>query len=128
MQSIYTSSNTDNGITDAEGNLIPPEDKSFYVGQTCNANAGTAHNLIHWKPALRDWVDDRLEQDGWLAPERIVERENMKPKKRHKQADEIVELWDQCDFLKGLFHDFKQNIETARNMDPTKVARGSRRW
>lgn len=116
------------GILDAEGNIIPSEDKAFFVGQTCNSNAGTAHNLIHWKLALRDWVDDRLEQDGWLTPEKIVGREKMKLKKRHKLADEIVELWDQCDFLKGLFLDFKQNIETARNMDPTKVARGTRRY
>lgn len=52
----------------------------------------------------------------------------MKSKKRYKLADEVVELWDQCDFLRGLFLDFKQNIETARNMDPTKVARGARRY
>lgn len=126
--SLLTPQPLTRGNVDAEGNRIPPEDRQFYVGHTCNSNAGTAHNLIHWRPALRDWVDDRLAQDGWMAADKIVAREQMKAKKRHKVADEIVELWDQCDILKGLFLDFKNNIDTARNTDPTKVAREARRW
>lgn len=66
--------------------------------------------------------------EHWLDPAKIVQREKMKPKKRHKLADQIVEEWDGNNVIKGLFMDFKQNIETARNADPTKVARGARRY
>ncbi|KAF3769637.1 hypothetical protein M406DRAFT_335479 [Cryphonectria parasitica EP155] len=108
---------------DADGNPIPPEEEEFLVGTTCNANAETAHGLIHWKSALRDWVEMRLDTEGWLEEERILERDRMKAKKRQKLADELVDGWDENDIIKNLFMDFKTTIETARTKDTTKVAR-----
>lgn len=114
--------------TDYDGSPIPPEDKEFLVGQTCNANAETAHSLTHWRPSLRDWVDARLEAEGWMAAARIVEREKMKPRRRERLADEIVEQWRDGDIVKNLFMDFKRTIESAREKDPTKVRRGGGRY
>ncbi|KAK7742086.1 hypothetical protein SLS53_004672 [Cytospora paraplurivora] len=113
---------------DADGNSLPPEDKQFFVGTVCNSNAETAHNLLHWKPALRDWVDQFLENGGWLTPEKLAEREKMKAKKRRKLADEIVEDCDQRDIIKRLYADFKHNIELAQTKDTTKSSRGGRRY
>ncbi|ROW12842.1 hypothetical protein VMCG_00554 [Cytospora schulzeri] len=113
---------------DADGNRLPPEDKEFFVGANCNSNAETAHCLLHWKPALRDWVNDYLERGGWLAPEKLAEREKMKAKKRRRLADEIVEDCDQRDIIKRLFADFKHNIEMAQTKDTSRTARGGRRY
>lgn len=113
---------------DADGNRLPPEDKQFFVGANCNSNAETAHCLLHWKPALRDWVNDFLERGGWLAPERLAERERMKARKRRKLADEIVEDCDQHGIIKRLFADFKHNIEMAQTKDTSSSARGGRRY
>lgn len=110
-------------FSDADGNLIPAEDKDFFVGATCNANAETAHSLIHWKPALRDWIEDRLGVEGWLAEDKVLAREKMKAKKRQKLADGIVEDWDAREVVKNLFGDFKRTLEMAREKDPAKVAR-----
>lgn len=112
--------------TDANGNIIPSEDTKFSVGQTCNSNAETAHSLMHWKVGLRDWVEAHLEGQGYFAADHVLEREHMKAKARHKVADQIVANWDESGVIQGLFGDFQANIESARNKDPTKVAR--RRW
>lgn len=113
---------------DADGNRLPAEDKQFFVGANCNSNAETAHCLLHWKPALRDWVNDFLERGGWLAPEKLAERERMKARRRRKLADEIVEDCDQRDIIKRLFADFKHNIEMAQTKDTSRTARGGRRY
>lgn len=114
-------------MTDYDGTVIPPENREFYLGQTCNSNAETAHGLTHWKASLRDWVDARLEGEGLMAPERVVERERMKARKRQRLADGIVQGWDDGDVVKNLFLDFKATIENARNKDTTKTSRGARR-
>lgn len=113
---------------DANGNSLPPEDKEFFVGTTCNSNAETAHNLLHWKPALRDWVNNSLQREGWLAPEKLAEQDGMKPKKRRKLADGIVEDWDERGIVKRLFEDFKQVVKMAQEKDTAKASRGGRKY
>lgn len=98
------------------------------MGQTCNSNAETAHSLMHWRPSLRDWVDARLEGEGYMTPERIVEREQMKARRRERLANDIVEGWAESDIIKNLFLDFKKTIESARTKDTTKMSRGARRF
>lgn len=63
-----------------------------------------------------------------MSADKIVKREKMKAKKRRKQADEIVERWDEEAVIKNLFLDFKSTIESARNKDTSKVARGRGRY
>lgn len=113
---------------DVHGNSLPPEDKQFFVGTVCNSNAEMAHILLHWKPALRDWVNNALEREGWLAPEKLVELDRMKRKKRRKVADGIVEDWDDRSIIKRLYADFKENIRRAEERDTTKSSRGGRNY
>lgn len=81
---------------------------------------------MHWKIALRDWVEAQLEGEGYFEATQVLEREQMKPKARHRVADQIVENWEEHGVVQGLFGNFQQNIDNARNKDPTKVARGRR--
>lgn len=82
---------------------------------------------MHWKVGLRDWVEARLESEGFFEADQILEREEMRPKLRKKMAEEIVERWADHGVVKGLFADFQNVIENARNKDPTKVSYGRRR-
>lgn len=113
---------------DVHGNALPPEDRQFFVGTVCNSNAEMAHNLLHWKPALRDWVNGALEREGWLAPERLVELDRMRRKERRRVADEVVEAWDASGIIKRLYADFKENIRRAEERDTTKSSRGGRNY
>lgn len=113
---------------DAHGNELPPESRQFFVGTVCNSNAEMAHNLLHWKPALRDWVGNTLEREGWLAPEKLAELDRMKSKKRRRVADGVVEDWDERGIVKRLYGDFKENIRRAEERDTTKSSRGGRSY
>ncbi|KKY33822.1 putative transcription factor iiic-like protein [Diaporthe ampelina] len=122
------SNETEQVDRDAHGNALPPEERQFFVGTVCNSNAEMAHNLLHWKPALRDWVSNMLEKEGWLAPEKLAELDRMKSKKRRKVADAVVEDWDERGIIKRLYGDFKENIRRAEERDTTKSSRGGRNY
>ncbi|KAK0674271.1 hypothetical protein QBC41DRAFT_297936 [Cercophora samala] len=110
---------------DEDGNTIPPEDKTFYVGVVCNGNAEIAHTLIHWKHALQDWVESQLMAEGYMQPAKLAEREGMKLKKKYKLVDRIVEGWVADGKVRVLFGEFKSQLERARNQQTT--GRGYRR-
>ncbi|KAK4639277.1 hypothetical protein QC761_706840 [Podospora bellae-mahoneyi] len=110
---------------DEDGNTIAPEEKTFYVGVVCNGNAEIAHTLIHWKHALQDWVESQLMAEGWMQPARLVEREKMKLKRKYKLVDKIVEGWVERGKVRGLFGEFKNQLERARSQQTT--GRGYRR-
>ncbi|PSS00958.1 hypothetical protein BD289DRAFT_423037 [Coniella lustricola] len=112
---------------DFDGNPIPPEDKEYPVGATCNIMAETAHGLLHWKVGLRDWTEDRLRIEHWLDADKVLQREKMKAKKCSKLADRIVQNWEEQGIIKNLFVEFKKNMEDARNLDMAKVSRHRRR-
>ncbi|KAK7966957.1 uncharacterized protein PG986_001234 [Apiospora aurea] len=78
----------------------------------------------HASYALKEWVEDRLERDGWMKPDKLKEREKLKPKKRNKLANKIVDGWRESGVVKALYGDFKQNLENARN----KTTTGRGRW
>ena len=104
---------------DEDGNEIPKQTKQWFVGVVCNSNAETAHSLMHWKHELLDWVDARLHQEGYMLPSKLAERERMKPRKRYKLVDEILEKWVKEGVVKDLYHAFKGTIEKARNKSTT---------
>lgn len=81
---------------------------------------------MHWKVALRDWVNAQLEGEGLFKADQVLERERMRPKARKRQAEDIVAGWEEEGVVRGLFGEFQAIIETARNKDPTKVTRGRR--
>ncbi|KAL2125857.1 hypothetical protein VTI74DRAFT_2477 [Chaetomium olivicolor] len=104
---------------DEDGNSIPNESKQWLIGVVCNSNAETAHNLIHWKHGLLDWVDSRLHEEGYMAPSKLAERERMRPKQKYKLVDKILQRWVDTGVVKALYGDFKATIEQARNKPTT---------
>ncbi|KAK8111585.1 uncharacterized protein PG998_008042 [Apiospora kogelbergensis] len=114
----------DHASIDSQGNSLPPTNKQWVVGSTCCSNAETAHSLLHWKYALKEWVEDQLEKEGWMKADKLKEREKLKPKKRNKLANRIVGGWDASGVVKALYGDFKKNLEDARN----KTTTGRGRW
>jgi hypothetical protein len=80
----------------------------------CRDNAQQAHALIHWKYALNEWVIDQLENEGYLTPDKLAEREKMKAKKRRDHANEVVDGWEATGIIKNLYRDFKSQLEAAR--------------
>ena len=113
---------------DENGNHIPKEGKRWFVGSVCNSNAETAHTLIHWKHNLKDWVDGALEAEGYMQPQKLQEREKMKPKKRYKLVDVVIDTWTKNGVLRDLFHEFKQTLEMARNKSTTGKAAHNNKW
>jgi len=106
---------SDTASVDTQGMPLPPTSQEWYVGVVCRDNAVTAHSLLHWKYALKEYVEDRLEMDGWMTPQKLREREKMKPKKRRKLANEIVDGWQRSGVVSALYGDFKRTLEAARS-------------
>lgn len=100
---------------DTQGMTLPPVSKEWHVGSVCCSNAETAHSLIHWKHALKEWVEERLQEDGWMKIHELQKRERMKTSKRRKLANDIVDGWRENGIVAALFRDFKSNLEEARN-------------
>lgn len=130
LQEIEADSSSDssdddgNASVDSQGNPLPSAAKEWVVGSTCKSNAETAHVLLHWKHALQEWVEDHLEQGGWMTAARLKERERLKPRRRRKLADAIVDQLRDDHVIAALYGDFKANLEEARN----KTTRGNGRW
>lgn len=104
---------------DTRGMPLPPASKEWCVGSVCCSNAETAHRLLHWKHALKEWVEERLEDEGWMTGEKLSERERMKAKSRRALADSIVDDWQKRGIVNSLYGDFKNSLEAARNQATT---------
>lgn len=100
---------------DSKGRPIASADKIFYLGKFCFANAQTAHSLSHWRFHLFEWVVDYLNQAGYNAPAKIVKRDSWSTRKRRKYANKIVDAMQTDGKIKALYHDFKNEIDSARN-------------
>ena len=81
----------------------------------CCANAEMAHALYHWRYALNQTVLEWLARAGHLTPEKIVERENMRQKKREKATNKIVDGMEATGVMKELYKQFKENLAAARD-------------
>ncbi|KAI3343334.1 hypothetical protein F4824DRAFT_439560 [Ustulina deusta] len=114
----------DRASVDTRGMSLPPTTKEWCVGAVCCSNAETAHSLLHWKHALKEWVEDRLDEEGWMTPEKLSEREKMKAKGRRALANNIVDEWQERRVVTALYGDFKNTLENARNQATT--GRGAR--
>ncbi|OTA80458.1 hypothetical protein M434DRAFT_60666, partial [Hypoxylon sp. CO27-5] len=79
-----------------------------------SGRGSTAHGLIHWKHALKEWVEDHLEQDGWMDAKKLKERESMKARKRRDLANKITDGWREKNIIASLYRDFKNTLEEAR--------------
>lgn len=116
--------NDDAASVDAQGMRLPPTTKEWHVGAVCASNAETAHSLFHWKHALKQWVEERLEDEGWMTGDKLREREKMKAKKRRTLANQIVDGWQERRVVAALYGDFKNTLENARNQATTGRVRG----
>ncbi|KAI0430466.1 hypothetical protein F5Y09DRAFT_307582 [Xylaria sp. FL1042] len=114
----------DRASVDSRGMTLPPTTKEWSVGAVCRSNAETAHSLLHWKHALKEWVEERLDDEGWMSPEKLSEREKMKAKHRRALANNIVDEWQKWDVVSALYGDFKDALKNARNQATT--GRGAR--
>ena len=74
-----------------------------------------AHALYHWRYALNQNVLEWLTMKGYLTPEKIVERENMRQKKREKTTNKIVDGMESTGVMKELYKQFKENLAAARD-------------
>ncbi|KAI0887677.1 uncharacterized protein GGS22DRAFT_112987 [Annulohypoxylon maeteangense] len=105
---------SDNGSIDSQGMALPAVTKKWHVGIVCCTNAETAHSLIHWKHALKEWVEERLQLEGWMNADKLEERERMRGGKRLKLANKIIDGWREEKIVKSLYRDFKTTLEDAR--------------
>lgn len=116
----------DRQSVDTQGNVLPPASREWVMGSVCKSNAETAHSLLHWKHALKVWVEENLEVGGHMTAARLQERERMKPKKRRHAANRIVDAWEQDGVIRSLYRDFKGVLQAAR--DKSTTGRGGGRW
>lgn len=105
----------DSASVNSKGQPLPPADTEFYLGRFCRANAERAHSLIHWKHALYSWVVQTLTEQGFLEGEKLAERVRWGERKLGALACEIVDEWTESGEVKGLWRDFKNNLEVARS-------------
>ncbi|KFY78201.1 hypothetical protein V499_02576 [Pseudogymnoascus sp. VKM F-103] len=108
-------SDSDAASVNSKGQKILSADTDFYLGRFCRANAERAHSLIHWKHALYEWVVQTLSDQGFLDAEKLAERVNWGQRKLGALANEIVDEWMESGEIKGLYRDFRNNLEAARN-------------
>jgi len=115
-------SSSDVDVDESE-NEIEPENKVWLLGTTCGSKAETVHQLVHWKYALLNWVNDRLENEGYMTPSRLLERDKMSRKKKVQLIDDVMSKWDLDGTIKDLFRDFNTHVDIAANQDVDKIGR-----
>ena len=93
---------------------INPSSKLTF-SRFCCANAEMAHALRHWRYALNQTVLAWLAAEGYLTPAKIVERENLRQKKRQRMTNKIVDGMEDTGVMKMLYKQFKENLAAARD-------------
>lgn len=97
---------------DADGAELLPEHHAFAIGSHCMANAATAHELEHWRFALREWVVDKVRDDGHLNRARRRGSE-WSARKKERLARKVFEGWDQEGEVKRIHSMFKASVKAA---------------
>ncbi|KAJ9644970.1 hypothetical protein H2204_001432 [Knufia peltigerae] len=105
----------DNDATyDEQGHLLPSEQRRFYLGRFCAANAEMGHKLTHWKYHLNESLMAYLEEQGVLSADAVVARDKMNKKQREKQAESIVDSMQETGVIADLWADFENDLNDAR--------------
>ncbi|KAL2075427.1 hypothetical protein VTL71DRAFT_370 [Oculimacula yallundae] len=113
---------SDKASLNSKGHPLPSMDKIWMSGSVCKQNAEQAHTLIHWRWHLNDWVVSKLEEQNYLTPESLAARSKLKTNKLMKFANSVVDKWESEKIIKTLYHDFKMQLDTARELKA--MARG----
>ena len=86
-----------------------------------------AHALHHWRHALNQSVLAWLAAEGHLSPAKIVERDNLRQKKRQRATNKIVDGMEDTGVMKMLYKQFKENLAAARDakvfLTPVEIPR-----
>ena len=101
---------------DSKGRPIPSAKKTFEVGKFCMRNAMTGHALAHWRYHLNEWVIDYLRDEGYLTPDKIVERDGWNTRKRRDFANSVVDDMEEKGEIKRLHKDYRTEIDSAREV------------
>lgn len=104
----------DSATYDEQGRLLPSEQRRFYLGRFCAANAEMGHKLTHWKYHLNESLMAYLEEQGVLSTDAIVARDKMNKKKREKQAESIVDSMQETGVIADFWADFENDLNDAR--------------
>jgi hypothetical protein len=115
----------DRTARDAQGRVVPPVNKIWYVGKFCMSNARTAHALHHWRYHLYEWVVDWIDKNGYSSAKQLKKRDKMDTKKRQKYANKIVDRMAEEGVLKKLWKEFRGNIDEAKDAKQGRFEAGS---
>lgn len=115
----------DHASLDMNGNTLPPTSRQWYVGVVCHSNAETAHDLLHWRRALKDWVEEKLKADR-LLDQLDGRKKKMKTKKRRAFANKIVDDWEANGTINSLYRDFSKMLEGAQAKSTKTLSRFGR--
>ncbi|CAK7204936.1 hypothetical protein SEUCBS139899_007698 [Sporothrix eucalyptigena] len=115
----------DHKSLDGNGNALPPTSRQWYVGVVCHSNAETAHDLLHWRRALKDWVEEKLKADR-LLDQLEGRKKKMKTRKRRAFANKIVDDWEANGTVTSLFRDFSKMLEGAQAKSTKTLSRFGR--
>ncbi|KAF2238782.1 hypothetical protein EV356DRAFT_504090 [Viridothelium virens] len=99
---------------DSKGRVVPRANKTFELGKFCMRNAQISHALEHWRYHLNEWVIDYLRDEGYLTPDKIVERDGWKVRKRRNFANSVVDEMEDKGEIKRLYRDYRTEIDSAR--------------
>ncbi|CAK7274043.1 hypothetical protein SEPCBS119000_005968 [Sporothrix epigloea] len=115
----------DHVSVDMNGNALPPTSQHWYLGVVCHSNAQTAHDLLHWRRALKDWVEEKLKADR-LLDQLDGRKKKMKTRKRRAFANKIVDDWETNGTVTTLFRDFSKMLEEAQTKSTKTPSRFGR--
>lgn len=109
--------------SNANGDLLPPESRSFNVGRTCAANARVSHTLWHWRYSLYTWVIEYLDKKGHTSGPSLVKLNKKSEERREKAADKIVKNMEKDGEIKKLHRMYKDQIKQALAEQESAVER-----
>ncbi|RMD41950.1 hypothetical protein DV735_g3145, partial [Chaetothyriales sp. CBS 134920] len=105
---------SDEASQDEAGHTLAGQDRHFYLGSHCAANAQMGHKLTHWKYHLNEAVLQYLEEQNLLSADSVVARDKLSNKKREKEAEAVVDGMAAVGKIAQLWRDFQADLDDAR--------------
>ncbi|KAI5285482.1 hypothetical protein KEM52_002426, partial [Ascosphaera acerosa] len=99
---------------DRHGNPIPSTDTAFRLGKHCRAKAELAHNLLHWRWELNQWVLDWLRTQEITTEKQVRRRKKWSVRHQTRYANSIVDMMVELKEIDKLWKDFKKTVQYAR--------------
>lgn len=103
----------DDASVDDKGHLLASQDRHFYLGTHCAANAQMGHKLTHWKYHLNETILEYLEEQGVLSADAIVSRDKKNKRKLEKEAEAILDSMEEIGKIDELWTQFQRDLKNA---------------